>query len=135
MMTPVLVAAGVSQLGIAVGSLAIPSVLGWREDTARLRPLTRQVFWTYAGYIWCINVCLGSVSALEPQWLLESSGLARAVTVFIALYWSARVVIQFTYYDTSDAPSGVPVRVGEYALDCVFVGLAAVYIALSVGLR
>lgn len=135
MMTPILIAAGAGQLGIAAGSLAIPAVLHWREDTARLRPLTRQVFWTYAGYIWSINVCMGAVSALKPQWLLELSGLARAVTAFIALYWSARVVIQFTYFDTSDAPSGVAVRVGEYALDCVFVCLAAVYIALTVGVR
>lgn len=45
-------AAGVGQLVLIVASLAIPRVLHWKEDTARLRPLTRQVFWTYALYIW-----------------------------------------------------------------------------------
>jgi hypothetical protein len=42
-------AAGVGQLVLIVGSLAIPRALGWAEETAKLRPLTRQVFWTYAG--------------------------------------------------------------------------------------
>jgi len=43
--------AGVGQLALIVASLAIPRVLRWREETAKLRPLTRQVFWTYAIYI------------------------------------------------------------------------------------
>ena len=43
--------AGAAQLALALASLAIPSVLGWREETRKLRPLTRQVFWTYAAYI------------------------------------------------------------------------------------
>jgi hypothetical protein len=134
-MTPFLIAAGIVQLGIAMGSLMIPSILHWHEDTAKLRPLTRQVFWTYAGYIWCINVCMGLISTLKPQWLLEHSGLAVAVTGFIAAYWAVRVVIQFTYYDTSDRPSGALIQVGEYALDAAFIALAVVYGAVTLGVR
>jgi hypothetical protein len=55
--------AGVGQLALVVASLAIPRVLGWRQQTARLRPLLRQVFWTYALYILCTNLCFGLVSA------------------------------------------------------------------------
>lgn len=43
-MTPFLVAAGLGQLALAAGSLALPRVLGWRTETAKLRPLTRHVF-------------------------------------------------------------------------------------------
>ena len=39
-----------------------------------LRPLLRQVFWTYAAYIWFTNLCFGLVSALAPHWLLERCG-------------------------------------------------------------
>src|SRR5271165_4968232 len=94
--------AGVGQIVLAAGSLAIPRVLDWRADTARLRPLTRQVFWTYAAYIWTTNLSFGLLSALAPRALLDGSPLAAAVTGFIALYWSARLVVQFTYFDRSD---------------------------------
>jgi hypothetical protein len=36
--------AGAGQLGLALGSLAIPAVLGWKEETQRLGKLTRSVF-------------------------------------------------------------------------------------------
>jgi hypothetical protein len=121
-----ILSAAVGQLVLVVASLAIPRVLRWREDTARLRPLTRQVFWTYAGYIWCTNLCFGLVS-LAPALLLDRSPLAAAVTGYIAAYWGARIVIQFTYFDRSDAPSGVAVRLAEVGLVGLFVFLALVY--------
>jgi hypothetical protein len=34
--------AGVGQLILITASLAIPRVVGWREETAKLRPLTRS---------------------------------------------------------------------------------------------
>jgi len=43
--------AGIGQLLLAAASLAIPRVLGWKEELARLRPLTRQVF-LYVLYWW-----------------------------------------------------------------------------------
>src|SRR5437899_1148525 len=97
--------AGAGQLVLIVASLAIPRVLRWREETAKLRPLTRQVFWTYAIYIWATNLSFGLVSTFAPHWLLDGSGLAGAVTGFITAYWAGRLLIQFTYFDRSDAPS------------------------------
>jgi hypothetical protein len=122
-----LVAAGVGQLLLAIGSLAIPRVLRWREDLAKVRPLTRQVFWTYAGYIWTTNVCFGLVSTSMPRQLASGSPLAAAVCGFIAIYWFARVVIQFTYFDRSEAPQGWLFRLAEPALVGLFVALTGVY--------
>ncbi len=110
-----------------VASLAIPSVLDWRADVAQLRPLTRQVFWTYAGYIWCTNLCFGLVSTFGTGWLLDGSPLATAVTAYIALYWAARVVIQFAYFDRSQVPAGPLPRIAEVALVGLFVLLAVTY--------
>lgn len=130
-----MVLAGVGQLALAGASLAIPRVLRWREETAKLRPLTGQVFWTYAAYIWAANVSFGLLSALTPEWLLVDVPLARAVAAYIALYWGARVVIQFAYFDRSDAPQGRLVTLAEVALVALFVYLALVYGALAAGLR
>ncbi len=127
-----LVAAGVGQLILVAASLAIPRVLRWPEDLARLRPLTRQVFWTYAGYIWATNLSFGLVSTFAPHWLLGRSPLAGAVCGFIAAYWGARVVIQFAYFDRSDAPRGALYTAAEAALVTLFVGLTFVYGGLAV---
>jgi hypothetical protein len=119
--------AGIGQILLILASLAIPRVLRWREETAKLRPLIRQLFWTYAGYIWVTNLCFGLVSALAPHWLVDRSPLAAAVTGFMALYWGARVVIQFTYFDRSDVPPGPWPRLAEAALVSLFVFLTVVY--------
>ena len=119
--------AGVGQLILIVASLAIPRVLGWRDDVAKLRPLTRQVFWTYAIYIWGTNLSFGLLSALAPHCLLDHSPLAASVTGFIAVYWAARVVIQFTCFDRSDVPRHRLAHWAEAALVGVFIFLAVVY--------
>jgi len=118
--------AAAGQLALVAASLAIPRVLGWHADTAKLRPLTRQVFWTYAAYIWCFNLSFGLVS-LRPDWLLDGSPLAAAVTGFIAVYWAGRIGIQFLYFDRGDAPDHPGVRLAEAGLVGLFLYLALVY--------
>jgi hypothetical protein len=122
-----LVLAGLGQLALAFGSLAIPRILRWKEDTDRLRPLTRQVFWTYATYIWVTNVAFGLLSLAAPDWLLDGSGLACAVASYVALYWGARLFVQLFYFDRSAAPPGLFYRGAEAALVGLFVFLTAVY--------
>jgi hypothetical protein len=125
-----LVGAGAAQLILVVASLAIPRLLHWNEDLAKLRPLTRQVFWTYAAYIWATNLSFSLLSTFCPQLLLDRSPLACAVCVFIAVYWGARVVIQFAYFDRNDAPRGWFFVIGEIVLVTLFVGLTILYTSL-----
>src|SRR5262249_9243021 len=127
MLKTLIIAAGVGQLLLAAGSLAIPRVLKWREGLANGRPLTRQVFWTHAGHIGTTNVCFGLVSMMKPGELLAATPLAAAVCGFITMYWLARVVIQFTYFDRRDAPPAVIFKLAEAALVALFVYLTGVY--------
>ncbi|MEK7413579.1 MAG: hypothetical protein AAB263_09735 [Planctomycetota bacterium] len=126
-MKTLILLAGIGQLALAIGSLALPRMLNWHDDTAKLRPLTRQVFWTYAAYIWATNVCFGLLSILAPDCLLDGTPLARAVSGFIAVYWGARVLIQFFYFDRSATPAGIFYKVAEIALVSLFLFLTAVY--------
>ena len=120
--------AGAGQLVLVAASAAIPRVLGWREEmAARVRPLTRQVFWTWAGYIWTSHLAFGLLSALGPGLLVNRSPLAALVAAFIATWWSARIVIQFTYFDRSAAPPGALYKLAEPALVTLFVCLASIY--------
>lgn len=127
-----LVLAGIGQLVLIVGSLAIPKVLNWQEELAPLSTLTRQMFWVYSGYIWGTNLSFGLVSAFAPGWLLDGSPLAGAVCGFITVYWGARVVIQFAYFDLSSLPPGIWHRLAKWCLDLLFVALTMLYGALCV---
>jgi hypothetical protein len=131
-MKVLVILAGCGQLALALASIALPRVLGWREDTAKLRPLTREVFWTYAVYIWSINVSFGLVSALAPHWLLDGSPLAMAVCGFIAFYWGARLAIQLVAFG-KHAPPGALFKVAEAAMTALFLSLTVIYGWVVVG--
>jgi hypothetical protein len=126
-----LIAAGIGQLAIVVASLGIPRALGWRQELSKVRPLTRQIFWNYAAYILATNLAFGLLSTFAPEWLLERAPLAGAVCAFIATYWTARVLVQFLYFDRSDLPKGLRFTLAEVAFVGLFVFLALVYAALT----
>jgi hypothetical protein len=79
------------------------------------------MFWTYAAYILVINLSFGIISVFGSQELLDHSFLAKSVTLFIALYWLTRIVIQFFYFDKTDTPKGILYTIGEIALISLFV--------------
>ncbi len=118
---------GLIQLGIAAGSLAIPKVLRWPEQMALVRPLTRQVFWTYAVYICTSHVAFGLLATLAPDWLLSGTPLSAAVCGFIAIWWGARLALQFLCFDRSEAPPGTWPKIAEAGLVLSFAYLTAVH--------
>jgi hypothetical protein len=122
-----IVLAGLGQLCLALGSLAIPWLLGWPAELARVRPLTRQVFWVYALYIWSSHMAFAALSVLASSGLTDGSVLATCVTAFIAVWWGARLVIQFTCLSRSDAPQGSFYRWAEAALVICFVFFTSSY--------
>ena len=79
--------AGLAQIALVTGSLAIPRILNWRTELAKVQPLIKQMFWTYAAYIVVINLCFGLLSVFATGELSNGSGLAIMVDAFIAVYW------------------------------------------------
>ena len=128
---PALILAGIAQLAVASTSVLIPKLLGWREETQLLRPLTRQVFWTYSLYILAINTSFGLLALLAPHLLLDGSTLARVVCAFIAAYWTVRVTLQFAVYDRAVVTRPL-FRFAEAAYACAFAYTAVVYATVAV---
>ena len=122
-----IILAGLGQVLLVVSTLAAPKVLRWKEDTAKLRPLNRQIFWTYANYILVTNLSIGLLSLLAPELLTREDSLSTIISGYISLYWGARVVLQFTYYDRNDKPNGLFFKLCEYGYNALFIYLAAVY--------
>jgi len=120
-------AAGIGHILLSVVSLAIPRMLSWKEHLKNMQPLLRQMFWTYAAYILVINFCFGFVSIIATDELLSQTMLAKCITLFISVYWLARIGIQFFYFDKTDAPKGFVYSLGEAGLVLLFASFTIVY--------
>ncbi len=119
--------AGIGQIALVLGSLAIPKILKWKDELRKVQPLVRQIFWTYAGYILVTNFSFGLISVFATKQLIDGSVLASAITGFITLYWFSRVAIQFFYFDRNSFPPGRFLLIGEILLVTLFVFLTLVY--------
>ena len=124
--------AGLSQLALAIASLAIPRVLGWSDELERNSEFLRALFWTYAGYVFGTNLALATLSTWKPEWLTDGSGLARAVCGFVALYWGVRLAIQVFSFG-KHAPPGRFFVVAELVLSLLFLVWTALYGAIASG--
>ena len=122
-----LLLAGVGQIGLAIGSLWIPKALRWPAQLKNVEPLTRQVFWTYAAYILVSHLCFGVLAIFGRHWLVDGSPLAACVCAFIAVWWLARIVLQFTAFDRSAAPEGTFYKLAEAVLVAAFVFFGGVH--------
>ncbi len=118
---------GILQIALCAGSLLIPKLLDWKGELLKVKPLIRQIFWTYAGYILITNLCFGLLSVLAPDSLLDRSVLAICVSGYIAVYWITRILIQFFYFDRKSAPEGAIYKLGEIALVVLFIFLSVCY--------
>lgn len=119
--------AGAAQLVLALGSIAIPFLLKWKEEMQKVQPLIRSIFYTYSVYIFSVNIWFGVISMLMPDALCKGDALAGAVTVFAALYWLGRVAIQFVFGKAEGRPSGILFLIAEIGLWALFIALSLVY--------
>ena len=123
-----IILAGIGQICLALGSITIPKILGWKEELQKLSPMLRHIFWVYAAYILVTNFSFGLLSLLAPETLIDSTLLATIVSGFIALHWVSRLFIQFFYFKRSNFPKGFLYNLGEIALVGLFIFLSAVYL-------
>jgi len=119
--------AGLAQIGLVLGSLAIPAVLKWKDALSEVPVLIKQMFWTYAAYILVINLSFGLLSVFALDDLTDGSLLGCLLCGFIALYWISRVLIQFFYFDRKSLPADRWSRLAEVVLVVLFLFLSVVY--------
>lgn len=91
--------AGVVHLGIAAGNLLLPRVLDAKRTMPGMDRAVKQVLIVHAGYIVAVLAMLGGLLIAFPERLLDGSAFARTCSALLALFWGARLVIQFAYYD------------------------------------
>ncbi len=121
-----IVISGVLHFGTLLASAAVPQVLDWRRELGKLDRLTRQLVWVHGLFIVLVIIGFGSLSLFWPAELASQTPLARAVCGLIALFWAARLVIQFFVFDAKPYLKNWLLRAGYYSLTMVFIYQTAV---------
>ena len=131
-LTRLLFAAGVAQLGILVASALVPFRLDWRTELRSLSRLHRQMYWVYGGYVVMAIVAFALLSILNARELAGGSGLARGLCGYIAIFWGIRVALQGVF-DVKEHLTAWWLKAGYFALTVLFAGFTIVYAWAALG--
>lgn len=118
---------GLAHFLVLAASFQVPARLQWADELPRLGRFNRKIFWTYGGYIVFCIISFGAVDLMTADALLRPEPAATAILLFIALFWTGRIVVDALYFRHEDWPRGELFVVGHTCLTTLFVVLAAVH--------
>ena len=118
---------GLLHFAILVASALTPGVLEWRRHLASLPPLLRQLFWVYGSFIVLVIVSFGTISVAHAGALASGDPLARSVAAIIAIFWAARLAVQWFVFDATPFLTNALLKLGYHALTVAFVVLTLIY--------
>ena len=102
-------------------------VFDWYNDIKKLKPLNQEIARTYGRYIQGLNFSFGLISMLFTEDLKNQTGLAIALTGFIAAYWIGKVITQFAYYPMYEIPRKLIFKIGEVGMNILFISFAVIF--------
>ena len=127
---------GILHFGILVASAMVPKMLDWKASLNKLDGLSRQLVWVHGIFIVLVIIGFGSLSVLCAHDLVTGTRLARAVCLFIALFWAARLIVQFFVFDAKPYLKTAFLKAGYHGLTVVFMYHTIVYsLAAFVGMH
>jgi hypothetical protein len=122
--------AGVGHFIILVASFQVPRQLRWKTDLSQLTPFNRKLLWVQSGFTVLTIIAFGTLTLVLHRELLRGDRAALALAVFIASYWTVRILVDAFYFSHHDWPQGRLYVVGHGLLVSLFVLLAAINWAL-----
>jgi len=124
--------AGAAHFAILAASFQVPSRLRWKQDLAQLMPFNRKMLWVQSGFTVLTIIAFGTLTFALHEDLLYGNRAARGLVCFIAIYWSARILVDAFYFAHEDWPRGKQFVIGHILLTTLFVWLAASYWGLFI---
>src|SRR5581483_3884306 len=126
-LTVLLQIAGLLHLGLICAGAMMPRAVNLRENLAGLPPFIRRLFWVYYSFIGLCLVSFGTITVLFAPVLAGGTGLARATCLFLALFWTIRLVAATFVFDVRPYLTNGCWRLGYHATNVVFIYLPVVY--------
>ncbi len=112
---------------ILLASFQVPRALDWKSALAPLPKLLRQLFWVYGAFIVGIIVAFGLLTLLLAPELARGGATALALTALIAIFWTARLSVQFFVFDVRQHLTRPLYRIGYRLLTGNLVALVLIY--------
>jgi alginate O-acetyltransferase complex protein AlgI len=124
--------AGAGHFCILSASFQVPARLRWKEDLVKLSPFNRKLMWVYAETTLLTIIAFGILTLFLHDDILRGDRSALALTAFIAVFWTARILVDFTYFSHSDWPAGPQFVAGHFLLTALFSAMASTYWAVLI---
>jgi len=119
--------AGLMHVGLICAGALMPGVVGMRNHLAALPPFIRRLFWVYYLFIGLCLASFGTITLALAPTLAAGGNLARALCIFLAAFWTLRLVAATFVFDLGPYLTNGYRRIGYHATNVVFVYLPIVY--------
>jgi hypothetical protein len=106
----------------------MPRVVHLREHVSMLPPFIRQLFWVYYAFIGLCLAGFGSLTFALAGTLAGGGTLARSLCLFLAAFWTLRLIAATFIFDLRPYLTSVFRRLGHHAINLVFAYLPMVYL-------
>lgn len=120
--------AGFMHIGLICAGSLMPGVVGMRSHLSALPPFIRRLFWVYYSFIGLCLVSFGTITVALAPTLAAGGALARAFCIFLATFWTLRLVAATFVFDMRPYLTNNYRRLGYHAINIVFVYLPIVYL-------
>lgn len=91
--------AGGLLVALALLHVAFPRYFRWKETTASLEPVTREILYVHTFFIAFIVLLMG-VLCLSSTQLLLTTELGHRICLGLAVFWTTRLFFQFFGYSS-----------------------------------
>jgi hypothetical protein len=118
---------GILQFGILIGSAQVPRIFDWRTNLAALPPFLRRLFWVYGAFIVFVIVAFATLTLLHAPQMAAGAPVARSLCAVIAIFWAARLLVQFIVFDPRPYLTNWFHKAGYHSLTIIFTALVAIY--------
>jgi hypothetical protein len=118
---------GLLHFGILVASASTPKALNWRVALASLHPFLRKLFWVYGAFIVLVIISFGTMTLLYAREMAAGAPIARALCIFIGVFWLARLAVQFFVFDARPFLTNWIYKYGYHGLTLAFTYFVLVY--------
>ena len=115
------------QLLILIASASTPRVLDWRKNLAALHPFLRKLFWVYGVFVVMVIIAFAVLTFRHADAMAAREPVARSLCLFIAIFWGARLLVQFAIFDARPFLTNWFYKTGYHALTIIFAFLTFVY--------
>jgi hypothetical protein len=124
--------AGIGHFCVLIASFQVPGKLGWKEDLQKLTSFNRKLMWVHGGFAVLTIIAFGTLTLALHAEMLRGDRAALGVALFIGVYWSLRIAVDFFYYEHADWPRGRGFVIGHILLTSLFAYLAIVNLGVVI---